>query len=57
MSTLAIVSVISMLGWLVLMIASYRSYDVPGGKALRQIAIWVALFAIAGLIFRAFTGA
>lgn len=45
MTGLAIISVISMLGWLVLMIASYRSHDVPRAKTLRMIAIWVSLFA------------
>lgn len=45
MTGLAIVSIVSMLGWLVLMIANYRSFDVPHAKTLRTIAIWVALFA------------
>lgn len=45
MTSLAIVSIISMLGWLALMIANYRNFDVPHGKTLRLIAIWVALFA------------
>lgn len=53
MTTLAIVSLISMLGWLALMVANYRSYDVPHGKMLRQIAIWVGLFALIGLLFKA----
>lgn len=52
MTTLMIVSLVSLLGWLVLMIANYRSYNVPQGKVLRQIAIWVGLFALAGLIFK-----
>lgn len=45
MTGLAIVSVLSMLGWLVLMIASYRSHDVPRVKTVRTIGIWVSLFA------------
>lgn len=53
MTTLAIVSIISMLGWLVLMIASYRSYDVPHGKTLRVIAVWVALFTGIAIALRA----
>jgi len=52
MSTLAIVSLLSMLGWLALMIANYRSYNVPHGKMLRQIAIWVGLFAMVALGFK-----
>ncbi|WP_156500498.1 hypothetical protein [Croceicoccus bisphenolivorans] len=53
MTTLGIVSLISMLGWLALMIANYRSYDVPHGKTLRMIAIWVGLFALVALGFKA----
>lgn len=53
--TLAIVSIVSMLGWLALMIANYRSYDIPHGKTLRMIAIWVAIFAMVAIGFRALT--
>ncbi len=52
MTTLAIVSIVSMLGWLVLAVASYRSYDLPKGKMLRQIAMWVFLFTIIALILK-----
>ncbi|MBB3991237.1 hypothetical protein [Croceicoccus naphthovorans] len=52
MTTLAIVSLISMLGWLALMVANYRSFNVPQGKVLRQIAIWVGLFALIAIVFK-----
>lgn len=52
MTTLAIVSIVSMLGWLVLAVASYRSYDLPKGKMLRQIAMWVVLFTIIALMLK-----
>ena len=52
MNTLAIVSLISLLGWLVLVVANYRAYDVPHGKTLRNIAIWVGLFALIALVFK-----
>lgn len=51
--SLAIVSILSMLGWLVLMIANYRSYNVPHEKTLRMIAIWVVVFALVAMGFRA----
>jgi len=51
-NTLAIVSLISLLGWLVLVVANYRAYDVPHGKTLRNIAIWVGLFALIALVFK-----
>lgn len=53
MTTLAIVSLISMLGWLILMVANYRSYNLPRARMLRQIAIWVGLFAIIAVILKA----
>lgn len=53
MSTLAIVSLVSMLGWLALMVANYRSYSVPHAKMLKQMAIWVLLFSLVALGFKA----
>ena len=53
MTSLAIVSIISLLGWLVLMIANYRSYEVPHARMLRQVAIWVVVFALVAMGFKA----
>lgn len=53
MTTLAMVSLVSMLGWLILVVANYRSYNLPRAKMLRQIAMWVALFAIIAMVFKA----
>ena len=52
MTTLAIVSIVSLLGWLVLAVGNYRDYNLPKSKMLQQIAIWVGLFAIIAMIFK-----
>lgn len=50
MSTLAIVSLISLLGWLILMIASWRSHQVSKSATIRMILIWIGIFFGATLV-------
>lgn len=52
MTMLAVLSVVSLLGWLALVIAGYRSYNLPRAKMFRQIAIWVSVFALIALVFK-----
>ena len=44
MTTLALVSLISLLGWLVLMIGSWRSHRVSRSATIRMVLIWVGIF-------------
>lgn len=45
MSEVGIVSIIALLGWLVLMIGSYRSFQVDASKTVRMALIWASIFA------------
>ena len=55
MSTLALVSIISLLGWLVLALSSYRSQQVPRGKTIKIILLWIGIFAGVSALFGALT--
>lgn len=44
MNTLAIVSLISLLGWLGLMIASWRSHQVSKSATIKMILVWIGIF-------------
>lgn len=50
MSTLAIVSLVSLLGWLVLMLASWRSHQVSKSATLKMVLIWVGVFLAVTLV-------
>lgn len=50
MSTLAVVSLISLLGWLVLMFASWRSHQVSKSATIRMVLIWIGIFLGVALI-------
>lgn len=50
MSTLAIVSLISLLGWLVLVLASWRSHQVSKSATIKMALIWVGIFLGVALI-------
>lgn len=56
MSTLAIVSLVSLLGWLFLMLGSWRSQRVSASATLRIVLIWVAVFLAVTLVFGMITG-
>ena len=44
MSEGAVVSLIAMLGWLVLVLSAYRSYQVDVSKTIRMALIWASIF-------------
>ena len=46
-----VMSLVAMTGWLVLMLAGYRSYKVNGTKTLTMALIWMAIFAFVLLVF------
>jgi hypothetical protein len=50
LSTLAIVSLISLLGWLVLVLASWRSHQVSKSATIKMVLIWVGIFLGVALI-------
>ena len=56
MSTLAIISLVSMVGWLVLMIGSYRSHQVPKGTTFRNAMIWIGVFLAVAFVAGMLTG-
>ncbi|WP_299309426.1 hypothetical protein [uncultured Croceicoccus sp.] len=51
MTALAIVSVVSLLGWLVLALSALKSHEVPKTKLLQMALLWVGLFALAAFAF------
>ena len=50
MSTLAIVSLISLLGWLVLVLGSWRSHQVSKSATIKMVLIWIGIFLGVALI-------
>lgn len=50
----AIVSLIAMLGWLALMVASYRSYQVNASQTIRMVLIWASIFVGVAFLFSVF---
>lgn len=51
MSGLSIVSVVSLVGWLVLALAAYRSHRVNTPKTIRLALIWACIFVAATFLF------
>ena len=51
MTEMGIASIVAMLGWLVLVIAGYRSYQLGASKTIQLILIWSAIFVTVGLLF------
>lgn len=51
MTGLQVVWIVSLVGWLVLALASYGARDVPLGKTLRLAAVWCGIFSIVVLLF------
>lgn len=45
------VSLIAMSGWLILMLAAYRSHRVNASKTIRMALIWATIFAAVTLFF------
>lgn len=50
MTTLAIVSLISLLGWLILMIGTWRSQRVSQSGTIKMVLVWIAIFLAATLV-------
>ncbi|MCB2065386.1 MAG: hypothetical protein KDE15_01950 [Erythrobacter sp.] len=51
MSDGSLVSVVALLGWLALMIASYRSYKVDTSQTVRMALIWACIFVAVAFVF------
>jgi hypothetical protein len=51
MNEYQMISLITLIGALVLVGRGLRRRDMAGGKIIRMALIWVAIFAIAGLVF------
>ena len=56
MSTLSIVSLISLLGWLILMVAGWRSHQVSNSATLKMILVWIGIFLGVMLLMGLITG-
>ncbi|GGD75701.1 hypothetical protein [Croceicoccus mobilis] len=56
MNTLAIVSLISLLGWLILMIGTWRSHKVSQSGTIKMALVWVAIFLAVTLVMGMLTG-
>ncbi len=54
MSSLAWVSIISLLGWLVLATGSYRAHRVGAKRTLVMALAWAAIFLLVTGVFAAF---
>jgi hypothetical protein len=56
MNEMALLSLVAMLGWLLLMIASYRSHRVKAGSTIRMALIWIGIFVSATFVASLMTG-
>ena len=55
MSEGSLVSLVALVGWLALMVASYRSYRVGAAQTVRMALIWACIFAGVAFLFSLFT--
>ena len=51
MSEGGIVSIVALVGWLILMVSSYRSYQVDASKTVKMALIWASIFVGVGFLF------
>ncbi|MDE1466754.1 hypothetical protein [Aurantiacibacter sp. D1-12] len=55
MSSVQWVSIIASLGWLVLVLGAYRSYQVDTSKTIRMALTWAAIFTGLAVFFTLLT--
>lgn len=53
MSSLALVSIISLLGWLVLALGAYRAHRIGAKQTLVMALMWGAIFLLVAAVFSA----
>ena len=51
MSEISLVSIITLLGWLILALSAYRSHQVDVSKTIRMALIWACIFTGIAFVF------
>lgn len=57
MTNMSVLSIVSMLGWLVLALSAYRSHQIGAKQTIVMALTWMAIFAFGFLIFSIWTPA
>ena len=51
MSEIPLVAIVALLGWLILALSAYRSYQVDVSKTIRMALIWGCIFTAIAFVF------